>query len=355
MKAELAEPIEAAPRQGRRLPAACPTVSVIVPVRNEREFVGLALTDLSAQDYDCLEEILVVDGESSDGTRQMVEDFAAKDRRIRLLNNEKRRVSTALNIGIRESVGDVIVRADCHARYAPDYVRQCVNCLRETGASNVGGPAIPLANGGLMHRAIVAAHLSRFGIGVARFRRTSYEGPADTVWPGAFLRSAITEVGAFRECLDRTEDIEFNARLRRAGHKIYVSRDIRVWYVPRRTLPALCAQSFANGRGVAEMLFLDRSAVRLRHLAPLAFVSALAAAGLMAVLAPAGRTVLLALLSCYALPLTVACVCACRQARRAALLLPVVLIALHMSYGLGSLLGVSRTLGKGVLRRWKRC
>jgi len=328
-----------------------PTVSIIMPVRNERAFVGSAVSDLLAQDYERVIQILVVDGCSTDGTRDILDRLAASDSRLRILDNPRKRVGAALNLGIGQAVGEVIVRADCHARYAPDYVRRCVECLQRTGAANVGGPALPMAAPRTMQRAIAAAHTSWFGIGVARFRRPGYEGPADTVWPGAFLGSALKEVGPFREELDRTEDVDMNSRLRAAGYNIYISPSIRVWYAPRGSLCALCRQNFSNGRGVIQTLSINPGAVRLRHLAPLAFLLVLAAAGISSAAAPAGLTALLMVLTVYLVPLAAACLSSARRyGLRAGLLMPIVLPCIHISYGVGSLAGLCLILKKGPAR-----
>lgn len=341
--------------EGRGSLPARPSVSIVMPVRNERKFAAATLKDLLAQDYWLIKEIIVVDGMSTDGTREIVQEFAAKDKRISLVDNVKERVSPALNIGIKASHGDIIVRADCHARYAADYVRQCVKCLAETGASNVGGPAVPRAEGGAVQRAIVAAHSSWFGVGVARFRRVSYEGPADTVWPGAFLRSAVEEVGPFSERFDRTEDIDFNSRLRASGHKVYISSSIRVWYTPRSSISGLCKQNFANGRGVFETLLVNPKAIRPRHLVPLAFVSTLIVAALSTAMFPEGKFFLSAIAGAYALPLVGACICAIRQAGVPGIfILPIVLVGLHISYGAGSLWGAAKAIWKGVTKCFKR-
>jgi glycosyltransferase involved in cell wall biosynthesis len=349
MSQTLSNAVRRPPQQGTQL-----RVSIVMPVRNERRFLAQSLTDLSSQDYPGIAEILVVDGMSQDGTRDIAAAFAARDARIQLIDNPKRGVSAALNIGIGRSTGEVIVRADCHASYARDYVSRCVECLIETGAANVGGPALPHSNRGtVMERAIVAAHESCFGVGVARFRRPGYEGPADTVWPGAFLRSVIAQTGGFREDLDRTEDIDFNARLRQAGYRAFLTPRIRVRYVPRDGLISLCAQNFANGRGIAQTLLVNPRAVRLRHLIPAGFVVSLACAGLAAGLTGVGPLPLWAILAPYGAAALSASACAAARHGVAAAALPAVFTCLHLSYGLGTLCGCMRELAKGVAKLWR--
>jgi len=256
------------------------TVSIIVPARNEASDIGACLDSLLAQDYPGIAEILVIDGMSTDGTADTARATAARHgergRTVRVLENPKRSVTAALNIGIRHARGELLARADAHALFARDYVSQCVKCLNETGAANVGGPARPVAPHSFIGRLIEAIHQSRFGIGAARFRRAGEAGEVDTVWPGCYRREVFERVGLYREELTRSEDIDLNRRLRAAGLRIFLSPDIRAYYRPRKSLRGLLHQNFGNGRAVTQTLFVAARAVSPRHLVPGAFAAAVA-------------------------------------------------------------------------------
>lgn len=330
---------------------APPSVSIIVPCRNEKKYIAPCLESLIKQDYSHIVEILVVDGMSEDGTRETVKALCTNHPTVKLLDNSRKIVTTGLNIGIAQASGDIIVRADAHAMFEPDYVRQCVECMQETGAANVGGHMRPVAGRSLVSTSIGFAHQSRFGIGVARFHRPSEKGWADTVWLGAFPRHVFHEVGLYNEDLPRSEDIEFNARLRAKGYKVYLSPQIRARYYPRNTLFGLWKQNFANGKGIADTLRLAPRAVSARHLVPLAFVLALLGSGVLAAIRPAGFYALAGgggsyLLAALAASATIALVHGSRY-------LPVMLLVfatIHLSYGLGSLWGLLRLLA-GSARR----
>src|SRR4029079_158151 len=132
---------------------------------NEADTIGALLDCVLDQDYPANRlEVLVVDGDSSDGSAAAVERYAVHDPRVRLLHNPRRIVPTALNIAIRAARGDVICRIDGHTRVARDYVRVGVETLQRTGADTVGGP-MHAVGGGWFGDAVAAATASRFGIG----------------------------------------------------------------------------------------------------------------------------------------------------------------------------------------------
>jgi len=128
-----------------------------------------------------------------------------------------------MNMGIKHARGKIVARIDAHGFYEPDYIGQCAAHLIETGAGNVGGEARPMPDDSLVSKLIVFVHESRFGIGVAKFRRQSGEGWVDTVWPGIYWRRVFDEIGFYRLELTRNEDNELNARLRACGYGIYLS------------------------------------------------------------------------------------------------------------------------------------
>lgn len=135
---------------------------------------------------------------SDDGTREVVTRIAAEDRRVRLIDNPRRTTPCAMNEGIRMARGETIVRIDAHTEFAPDYLVECLAVMRETGADNVGGPALTRSVS-YMHRVIAAAYHSRFAVGNAVFHQPGYEGSADTVPYGCFRKSLLLELGLFDE------------------------------------------------------------------------------------------------------------------------------------------------------------
>jgi cellulose synthase/poly-beta-1,6-N-acetylglucosamine synthase-like glycosyltransferase len=258
-------------------PDADPFVTIAMPCLDEERHIERCLRSVLAQDYPAARmEILVADGGSRDRTRAVVARLAAEDPRVALLENPGRIQSAGMNEAIRRSRGDVVVRMDVHAEYAPDYVRRCVEVLRRTGADNVGGAQRARAESAFQ-RALCAALRSPLGVGGAKYRSDAAEGPVDTVFLGAFRRRVFEEVGLYDPGAITNEDAELNQRIRAAGGRVHLSREIVVHYVPRDSARRLAVQYYRYGRGRARTALKHRSLPSLRPVVPFAGVVAAAA------------------------------------------------------------------------------
>jgi succinoglycan biosynthesis protein ExoA len=222
-------------------------------------------------------------------------------------------------------------------------VRKSVESLLRTGAAGVGAIARPAESRTLVGRAIVSAHRSPFGIGVAKFRKEGAEGWTDTVWNGCYWRHVVDRVGPLREDLHRAEDNDFNARVRSLGYGLYLSPDIRALYQPRHTLGGLWRQYFANGVGVARAALSSSGAVTMRHFAPLCLVLLVVLPASLSLAFPPALLVAKAALLGYGAVLLLSVLLAARnEPARHVALLPAVLATLHLSYGLGTSWGFVR-------------
>jgi glycosyltransferase involved in cell wall biosynthesis len=278
--------------------------------------------------------VLVADGMSDDGTRAILDRYAAREPRIRVIDNPSRAVPAGLNAAIRDARGEIILRMDAHTSYAPDYVRCCVETLRATGAANVGGPARTKPRG-YWGRAIAAAYHSPVACGGARFHDPNYEGWADTVPYGCWRRSTLLEIGLFDETLVRNQDDELNLRLSRAGGRIWQSPAIVSWYQPRATLRRLFQQYFQYGFWKVAVIRKHRIPASWRHLVPVTFVAATVLLPIVSV------TLWAAMLAAYFLAILAASVHAASHEGWDLLpALPVVFAAYHFSYGSGFLAGL---------------
>lgn len=262
-----------------------PTVTIVVPTLDERAWITDCLSSLSTQDHPAILEILVVDGRSGDGTRDLVARFARRDPRVRLLDNPQRSAAGALNTGLGAARGDLIVRADAHATYAPDYVRRCIDVLEETGADNVGGPMRPVG-ANRFGRAVAAVTSSPLGMGTGAFHYTTRRREVDTVYLGCYRTATLRDLGGWDA--DRlqwgAEDHELNHRLRRRGGRIVCDPAIRSWYVPRDDPAGLWRQYRNYGLGKVSTLARHRRLPTLRPLAPPLLVWTLGASVAVALL-----------------------------------------------------------------------
>lgn len=322
-----------------------PSVSIIVPIYNEEYYIEQCLQSLIAQNYPGIVEILCVDGGSQDRTKDIVEYFAKTHQKIRLLANPYKVQAEGLNIGIQLAKGDIIARIDAHGFYEMDYITQCAEQLIQTGAGSVGGTATPVAGEAFISQLIVFAHESRFGIGVAQFRRHSGAGWVDTVWPGFYWRRIFDEVGPYRAALVRDEDNDFNARLRAHGYGIYLSPKIKAYYFPRRDLKGICKQSFGNGKGAFPTLCINYHAVTLRRFIPFLFVTSLLMALLVAPFHIAGQIIFAILFGLYAVCSAILSLqIGYKHGFRYALVMPFVFFLIHVSYGFGSIWGLTKLI-----------
>jgi succinoglycan biosynthesis protein ExoA len=245
-----------------------PFVTVAIPCLDEEAYIEECIHAVLAQDWprDRL-EILVADGMSVDATREMLGRLAAADERIRLVDNPGRIQAAGLNECIRRARGEVIVRMDVHADYAPDFVQKCVAELERTGADNVGGAARPKAKT-FFQRCVSAALRSPLGIGGSKYRRSEEEGFVESVWPGAFHRRVFERVGLFDPNAITNEDAELNQRILDSGGRVYMSRDIVSHYYPRDSMRSLARQYFTYGQGRARTLLKHGKLLSLRPALP---------------------------------------------------------------------------------------
>ena len=315
-----------------------PSVSIVMPVRDESDHIDAALDAALAQDYEGPLEVVVADGGSTDGTFGVVERRAASDSRLTLVDNPDGHAASGLNRAIAASTGDVIVRCDGHAELSPSYVRTAVRVLEETGAANVGGRQAAVGDRPLQ-RAIATAMTSPLGVGNSRFHYSQTAGPVDTVYLGAFRRSAIESVGGFDESLIRNQDYELNHRLATSGQVVWFDPRLEVTYRPRSSLGGLWRQYFSYGAWKRRMLSRSPGALKVRQLAPpLLVIALLLSIGLLAAgrpigwLAPAG----------YGVFLVGGTAVEALRHRPGAMLLAPALVVMHIGWGLGFLVGRAR-------------
>ncbi len=329
--------------------SAQPFVTLIMPVRNEAAFIERALNAVCAQDYPSQRmEIIVVDGQSTDRTREVVRALQSQHANLRLLDNPGRIVSTGLNIALREAVGEIIVRVDGHCEIAPDYVSRCVECLTVEEIDGVGGPIETIGETAVA-RAIALAMSSRFGVGGAAFRTVKDKRMlVDTVAFPAYTRRAVERAGLFDEELVRNQDDEYNYRLRRRGGRLLLAPEIRSRYYSRASFRRLWRQYFQYGYWKVRVMQKHARQMSLRQLAPPLFVVGLALSLAASMVVNGAWWLCLVVSAPYVVANLLASILATRK--RHARLTPFVFIAhatLHLSYGAGFLVGLCK-----FWRRW---
>lgn len=319
-----------------------PFVSVVMPVRNEADYIERSLSSVLAQDYPADRcEVIVADGCSTDGTPEKVMARQTSPPRVRVVPNPGLIAPTGLNAAIAAARGEIIVRVDGHCEIAPDYLTRCVEHLLNDGVDGVGGP-IDTIGETLTAQAIAAAMSSPFGVGGSAFRTVKDRTMlTDTVAFPAYTRQILDRAGPFDVELVRNQDDEYNYRLRKMGAKILLAADVRSRYYSRGTIKKLFRQYYQYGYWKVRVLQKHPRQMSPRQFAPPLFVGSLLGSALLGLLHPAGFLILAGISGCYLMADLLASVVVARRNRwRFLPLLPFIFATLHLSYGLGFLAGI---------------
>jgi glycosyltransferase involved in cell wall biosynthesis len=320
-----------------------PFVSVAVPCRNEKAYIAACLDSILASDYpgDLL-EILVVDGQSDDGTRDILSRYASRQPSITLLENPKRTTPAALNIAIRAASGSVIIRMDAHVLYPRDYIRRLVEALEETGADNVGGvlETVPVDDTPTA-RAIALGLSHPFGVGNSHFRTGSrVRREVDTVPFGCYRRETFDRIGLFDEELIRNQDDEFNFRLIGRGGRVLLVPEVRCRYFPRRSFRQVARMYYQYGYFKPLVARKVGRVMTVRQLVPSILVATLMASAGLSLWIPGAGAVFASIAGVYAALVLACSVAAAGTDLRCGAALAAVFPILHCSYGIGFIRGI---------------
>jgi glycosyltransferase involved in cell wall biosynthesis len=308
-------------------------VSVVLPVLNEEHHLADSVGSVLSQDYAGPIEVVLALGPSKDRTSEVAAELAA-DPRVHLVDSPTGRTPNGLNLAVAASSYPIVARVDGHSVIPPDYLRNAVELLERTGADNVGG--LMSAEGKTnAERSIACAMTSKLGVGNAPFHVGGEDGPADTVYLGVFRRTALERVGGYDESFTRAQDWEMNYRIRSTGGKVWFSSSLSVSYRPRSSLAALAKQYFHYGRWRRQVMRTHPGSINLRYLAPpLALVAVVAGLVLSTFVSLATLTVPIVYLAAV---LAGSLYVGRSLPPRALLMLPVVIVTMHMSWGAGFL------------------
>lgn len=320
-----------------------PKVSIIVPCYNEQSTIRLLLDALLQQTFPRAEmEVIIADGLSRDGTREAIAAFQTDfpDLDVRVVDNSRRSIPSAVNCAIEDSQGEIIVRLDAHSKPYPDYVQNCVNALEQERGDTIGGVwEIQPGAQTWIARSIAVAAAHPLGVGDAFYRHTKVAAEVDTVPFGSFRRSLVDRVGYFDESLLTNEDYEFYARVRKAGGRIWLDPAIRSVYFARSTLGQLARQYRRYGFWKWRMLRRYPKTLRWRQALPPLFVLSVILLSLASIFIPFLSILLaLELLLYFSVVLYAGLRAALRQ--RKAYLFPGLLLTIpimHVSWGGGFL------------------
>ena len=322
-----------------------PSVSVIIPCRNEEKTIHLVLDAIHAQTYPReLQQVVIADGFSEDRTREQIESFKTShpDLVVMVVNNPKRIIPAGLNAAILASSGDLIVRMDAHSIPNPDYVALCVDALERNVAQNVGGVwDIQPGSNSWIARSIAAAAGNPLAVGDARYRFTDKAAYVDTVPYGSYKRELFNQIGLFDETLLANEDYELNTRIIQSGGKIWLDPKIRCVYFARSSLRALSQQYYGYGYWKFQMLKRYPETLRWRQALPPVFILGLLVTLLVGLFWKPSMVLFAAVLGVYLFALLSVGVHMAMKKSDILMVfgIPLAIITMHFSWGAGFIAG----------------
>jgi len=336
-----------------------PAVSVIVLCRNEERRIRECLNTLIASDYPKERlEILVVDGMSEDRSREIIQEMSSEFRFVRLVDNPRKIIPAACNVGTSEAKGEFIMVVGAHAEYSPNYIRKCIDALIRYQASNAGGiwQILP-ADNSLAARVIALALGHRFASGNAYVKVGAKEPRwADSAAFGCWRKQELERIGGWNEKLAGSSDMDLNVRLKQAGGKILLDPSIKVGYYADSNFRSYLRHNFADGVWATYVLKFGSKAWAWRHWVPMGFLLSLLTTGALSFLSSRFGAVFLAILGSYLLVNIASSVQLATREKNAKFLflLPFTFGIRHFAHGVGALYGACLLAVPGESRMGRR-
>ena len=328
-------------------------VSLCVIAYNEEKVLNGLFRNISAQTYPHQDiEVVLVDSNSTDKTRSMMEDFKNTDynfKDVKIVTNNRHNQASAWNCALSVATGDVIIRIDAHAQIPRDFIRRCADNLEE-GEDIVGGGRPNIVDNETPWKlTLLAAEESLFGSSIAEYRRpTEKKEYHDSLFHAAYRREVFEKVGGFNESLGRTEDNELHYRIREAGYKMCSCPDIISFQHTRSSLKRMVKQKYGNGYWIGLTTGVCRGCLSYFHYVPFLFLMMLAVFGAAAVIGYIYPLLFLCLAyAMFDFTNTVGCFMT-KKIKPHFIILPLLFPILHIAYGIGTLVGLIK------MPFWKR-
>ncbi len=323
------------------------TVSLGVIAYNEEAVIDRILADIAGQDYPHDQmEVILVDSGSEDSTRERMIAYSERCpelgfRRIAVLDNDRKRQAAAWNVMLRAAVEDIVIRIDAHASIPKDFVRKNV-MLHEQGERITGGPRPSMIEQtSPWQETLLLAESSMFGSSIAPYRRESGRQYVNSMFHAAYDRSVFEEVGVFQEALGRTEDNELHYRMRMAGYQLCYDPDIISYQMIRSSLSGMIRQKYGNGYWIGKTVKVCRGCLSLYHFVPFCFIIGIVITTILCLLHfPWLAIAMWTLYGILSVWMAVTGIIQRKHFYISDLLLPALFLILHITYGVGTFVGL---------------
>ncbi len=323
-------------------------ITIICPIYNEEKYIAKCIDSIIYQDIDISMnsiELLLVDGMSNDRTREIIAAYQKKYTWIKVIDNPEKIVPVAMNLGIKNAKGDIIIRIDAHANFPNNYISELILYLEKLNADNVGAVCETLpANNTIKAQAIATALQSSFGMGNSYFRiGASQIMEVDTVPFGCFRKTLFEKIGLYDEELIRNQDDELNARIIKNGGKIYLIPNLIVKYFARDNISKIRTMFYQYGLFKPLVNKKLGNPATIRQFFPPIFVSGLIIGLILCTINPIFLYIYISVLGIY----FISSICfAIKDAKalREIFYLPFIFLNIHMAYGWGYILGIYKVL-----------
>lgn len=326
----------------------CDKLSIGIIAYNEEAFLPNLLDDMKAQKYPHeLIEIVLIDSCSTDGTKAVMEKFQKENQdfyNIQVLDNPKKIQAAGWNVAIQNFTGDVLARIDAHTKVTPEYSMNVMKDIKD-GEMVVGGvrPAI-IEKDTSWANVLLQVENSLFGSSINSSRRSEEKAYVKTMFHAAYRREVLDKVGLFNEKLLRTEDNEFHYRIREAGYKLCYDPSIVSYQYARSDFKRMVKQKYGNGYWIGLTLKVCPGCISLYHLVPFAFVVAIVLTTILSLFGVWQLSALMwGLYGLFAITNTILSGIQ-NGFYLQHLIMPVLFFILHVSYGIGTSVGITKSL-----------
>ena len=316
-------------------------VSIIITARNEEKYLPMLFEDIQNQTYPLQNiEVVLMDSNSTDNTRKLMEEFKKNNETlsVQIVTNERQIQAAGFNEGVKHATGDVILKIDAHSRIPEDFVQKNVDEIL-AGAYVCGGnrPTVVDSDSDFS-KTLHIVEESALGSSIANYRKSNVKRKVNSIFHGMYRKEVFEKVGLADERLLRTEDNEFHYRVRKAGYDIIFNPEIESYQYIRPTFTKMIQQKFANGYWIGLTSHVCRDCLSLFHFGPGVFVATLL---ILMMLTPISFTPLLTVVVLYLLAVLGLSIFEISKQKfnPTLLLIPLVMIAVHFAYGIGTIKG----------------